>query len=118
MPSMDPELENLLALARKAGRPPFEALTPEAARDAYAASWDVLQPAVQPVASVRDTTVAGTAGDLRLRIYRGTGTEAHEPLPCMLFLHGGGWVIGNLDSHDRLCRILANRARICVVAVD
>ncbi len=116
MPSMDPELEVLLALGRKAARPPFEALTPEAARAAYAASWDLLQPAVQPVASVRDTTVTG--GELRLRIYRGTGTQAQEPIPCMVFLHGGGWVIGNLDSHDRLCRILANRARICVVAVD
>lgn len=118
MPSMDPELELLLALARKAGRPPFEALTPEGARDAYAASWDVLQPAVQQVASVCDTPIAGTGGELRLRIYRGNGTVSHEPLPCMLFLHGGGWVIGNLDSHDRLCRILANQARICVVAVD
>lgn len=118
MPSMDPELEALLALARKAGRPPFEALTPAEARAAYAASWDVLQPPVQQVAEVRDMLIPGRSGELRLRIYRGIGTRHDESLPCMLFLHGGGWVIGNLESHDRLCRILANRARICVVAVD
>ena len=118
MPALDPDVENLLELARKAGRPPFEALTPEQARAAYAASWDVLQPPAAEVGSVRDVTIAGKAGDLRLRVYRGIGTQAGEPLPCLVFLHGGGWVIGNLESHDRICRCLANRARICVVAVD
>ncbi len=114
MSTKDPDLELMLELARKAGARPFEALTPEQARAAYAASWDVLQPAAEDVASVRDTTVAGPGGNLPLRIYRGIGTDASALLPCMLFLHGGGWVIGNLESHDRL----ANRGRICVVAVD
>ena len=118
MPALDPEVEVLLELGRKAGRPPFEALTPEQARAAYAASWDVLQPPVQQVASVRDHTIDGAAGPLRLRVYRGKGTEDALALPCLLFLHGGGWVIGNLESHDRLCRVMANRGRICVVAVD
>ena len=118
MPALDPEVEVMLELGRKAGRPPFEALTPEQARAAYAASWDLLQPPAQEVASVRDHTISGVAGPLRLRIYFGKGTEGTQALPCMLFLHGGGWVIGNLESHDRLCRVLANRARICVVAVD
>ena len=70
------------------------------------------------VASVRDLEIAGPAGRLTLRVYRGLGTDADTSLPCMLFLHGGGWVIGNLESHDRLCRRLASVARICVVAVD
>jgi acetyl esterase len=118
MPSFDPDLEAMLALARKADRPPFEALTPDQARVAYAASWDVLQPPVQQVAALRDITIPGPGGALGLRIYRAMGSQADEPLPCLLFLHGGGWVIGNLESHDRLCRILTNRARICVVAVD
>ncbi len=118
MSTMDPDLEAMLELARKAGAKPFEALTPEQARAAYAAGWDVLQPTAEEVASVRDTTVAGPLGALALRIYRGIGTDAGDLLPCMVFLHGGGWVIGNLESHDRLCRRLANRGRICVVAVD
>lgn len=118
MPALDPEVENLLELGRKAGRPPFEDLTPAQARDAYAASWDVLQPPAAEVGSVRDVAIPGKGGELRLRIYRGIGTQAGEALPCMVFLHGGGWVIGSLESHDRICRRLANKARICVVAVD
>ena len=118
MPALDPQVEALLELGRKAARPPFEALTPDEARAAYAASWDVLQPAAAEVASVRDVAIAGEGGALPLRIYRGIGTAPDERVPCMVFLHGGGWVIGNLESHDRLCRLLANKARICVVAVD
>ena len=118
MPALDPDVEKLLELGRQAGKPPFEALTPEQARAAYAASWDVLQPPAEAVASVQDVTVPGNAGGLRLRIYRSANTGADETLPCLLFLHGGGWVIGNLESHDRLCRRLANLARICVVAAD
>ena len=97
---------------------PFEALTPEQARAAYAASWNVTQSPATEVASVRDTTIPGKGGELALRIYRGIGTQPDEMLSCMVFLHGGGWVIGNLDSHDSLCRRLANAARICIVAVN
>ena len=115
---LDPDTARLLALARKAGYPPFETLTPAAARDAYAASWDAMQSPGGDVAAVRDEQIPGPAGTLAVRIYRGLGTEASAPLPCMLFLHGGGWVIGNLESHDRMCRRLASVARICVIAVD
>ena len=118
MPTLDPEVETLLELGRKAGARPFELLTPEQARAAYAASWDILQPKAVEVASLHDRTIDGPGGALRLRVYRGSATSANELLPCMVFLHGGGWVIGNLESHDRLCRRLANTARICVVAVD
>ena len=115
---LDPDTARLLALARKAAYPPFETLTPAAARDAYAASWSAMQSPGGEVASVRDAQIPGPAGPLTVRLYRGLGTDASANLPCMLFLHGGGWVIGNLESHDRMCRRLATVARICVVAVD
>ncbi len=118
MPTFDPQVTAMIVAGRKAGTRPFELLTPEQARAAYAAGWNVVQPAVADAASVRDVAIQGEGGDLALRVYRGIGTSDSERLPCMVFLHGGGWVIGNLDSHDRLCRILANKARICVVAVD
>lgn len=118
MPALHPQVEALLEMGRKAGARPFEVLTPEEARAAYAAGWDVMQPPTEEVESVRDLGIPGANGELKLRIYRGKGTQAGDKLPCMVFLHGGGWVIGNLQSHDRLCRALANRARICVVAVD
>ncbi len=117
-PVLDPDAARLLVLSRKAGYPPFEHLTPKAARVAYAASWEPMQSPGGEVASVSDRAIAGPAGALPLRVYRGLGTDAHAALPCMLFLHGGGWVIGGLDSHDRMCRRLATVARICVVAVD
>ncbi len=118
MKTLDPDTRQLLALARQAGYPPFQALTPEKARAAYAAGWAAMQTEGGAVASVEDVRIEGPGGALNVRVYRGEGTDAQRPLPCMLFLHGGGWVIGNLESHDRLCRRLANVARICVIAVD
>jgi acetyl esterase len=118
MKTLDPDTRKLLALARQAGYPPFQALSPENARSAYAAGWASMQTDGGEVAVVTDQAIKGPGGVLNLRIYRGAGTQANEALPCMLFLHGGGWVIGNLESHDRLCRRLANVARICVVALD
>lgn len=118
MTTLAPDVKKLLNLAQKSGRPPFEALSPADARSAYAAGWDLMQSPTEAVASVRDLSIAGPGGALSLRVYRGADTKAEELLPSLVFLHGGGWVIGSLDSHDRLCRQLANRARCCVVAVD
>lgn len=118
MPTLDPEVEHLLALGRTAGRASFETMTPDDARIAYAASKDMMQAPSVEVASVRDIAIPGQGGPLTLRLYRPMGTLLDEQLPCLVFLHGGGWVIGNLESHDRLCRRLANAARVCVVAVD
>ncbi|KAF3996502.1 alpha/beta hydrolase [Glaciimonas immobilis] len=118
MPTFDPEVERLIALARAAGRQPFEALSPEEARAAYSANRDLLQPPAVDVASACDIDIAGEGGNLRLRVYRPLPSQPNEVLPCLLFLHGGGWVIGDIESHDRLCRRLANAARVCVVAVD
>jgi len=115
--ALDPDAAALLARAKEAGYPPFEALTPAQARKAYAASWDIMQTPGGEVASVRDVQIQAET-PLILRIYRGMGTSNDQVLPCMLFIHGGGWVIGNLDSHDQMCRQLANIAGICVVAVD
>ena len=69
----------------------------------------------EPVASVRDATVPGNAGRIPVRIYYG---DAGTPRPLFLYAHGGGWVTGSLDSHDTLCRRLANRLRATLVAVD
>jgi len=70
---------------------------------------------VQPVASIEELTAPGPAGQVPLRVYR---PRASQPLPCVLYAHGGGWVTGSLDSHDRLCRLLASRLPAVLVAVD
>lgn len=118
MPALHPDAARLVETIRAAGRPPFEEMAPEQARAVYAASRPLLQLPPAEVAETRDLTIPGPAGALPLRLYRGQGTAAEDKLPCLLFLHGGGWVIGNLDSHDGICRALANAAACCVVAVD
>ncbi len=118
MPALHPDAEQLLELIRLAGRPPFEALSPADARLVYAASRAVLQPAPDEVAEARDATIPGPGGPLRLRLYRGLGVPEAATLPALLYLHGGGWVIGDLDSHDGVCRRLANLAACRVIAVD
>lgn len=115
---LDPAAAAVLSLIKEIGRPPLETLTPAEAREAAAKSRAMLQPAGEPVAEVEDLDCPGPAGPIRLRRYRGAGTGAEEALPCLLFMHGGGWVIGDLDSHDQPCRLLANAARCCVIAVD
>jgi len=118
MKTLDPDTAQLLALSRKAAYPPFQDLTPAKARAAYAAGWAAMQTDGGDVASVKDVNMEGPGGTLKLRVYRGIDTHPDAQLPCMLFLHGGGWVIGSLESHDRLCRRMANVADICVVALD
>ena len=62
-----------------------------------------LQLPVGDVASVPDVRIAGLGGELTLRIDRGAGTQDGDRLPGLVYLYGGGRVIGNLQSHDRLC---------------
>ena len=116
-PALHPDAAKLLDRLRAAGRPPLETLSPAAAREAYAASRAVLQPPPENVANVQNLSIPGPAGPLPLRLYRGAGTADTDVLPALLFLHGGGWVIGDLDSHDGVCRRLANLAACRVIAV-
>ncbi len=118
MTPLDKGSQAVLTLIRELGRPPLHTLSPAEAREASARSRTVLQPTPPDVAEVEDLTCPGPAGPIRLRRYRGAGTDAAAALPCLLYMHGGGWVIGDLDSHDLICRVLANEARCSVVAVD
>ena len=116
--TFDPDVQLILEMIRLAGRPPFEALTPDEARQAYMASRAVLTPDPQPVAETRDLACPGPHGDIALRYYRPAGTEPGQTLPALVYFHGGGWLLGGLDSHDSVCRHFANAARCAVVSVD
>ena len=70
------------------------------------------------VAEVRELSIPGPAGDIPARYYRPAGSSAADELPVLVYFHGGGWVIGNLDSHDGAARWMANRAGVAVVSVD
>ena len=71
----------------------------------------------EPIGRVEDRSISGPAGSLSVRVYTPFEPE-RAPLPVLAFFHGGGFVIGDLDSHDGTCRALANAARCAVVAVD
>jgi acetyl esterase len=115
---LDPDAETLLAMIRAAGRPPMETLTPEEARQAFTAGRKVTAPEPQEVAEVRDLACPGPRGEIKLRAYRPRGTATEEILPALIYFHGGGWLLGDLDSHDTACRHYANGARCRVVSVD
>jgi len=116
--ALDPDVQIVLDMIQVAGRPPFEKLTPPEARQAYANSRKVLSPEAQAVAETSDITATGPLGDIPLRLYRPIGTEPSERLPALIYYHGGGWLLGDLESHDVICRRFANAARCRVVSVD
>jgi acetyl esterase len=116
--AIDPDTRIVLDMIRLAGRPPFETLTPAEARQAYAASRSALQPLPDEVAECRDISVSGPLGPIAVRLYRPAGTEALDVLPALVWYHGGGWMLGDLDSHDVICRRFANATRCRVAAVD
>ena len=69
----------------------------------------------ESIVRIENRTVPGPAGQIPVRIYTPVGTA---PFPVLVYFHGGGWVIGNLDTHDGICRSLANRVGCLVVSVD
>jgi acetyl esterase len=117
--ALDRDAERVLEMVRLSGRPPYETLSASEARELFLAAREVLAPDPPPVADIRELAApAPTGAAVPLRLYRGARTAPGEMLPGLVYFHGGGWVIGNLDTHDSLCRHLANAARCIVVAVD
>jgi acetyl esterase len=115
---LDPDAARVLQMVRDAGRPALETLTPAEARVAYSAARAVMQPEPQPVAEVRALKALGPHGEVPLRLYVPAGAAAGAAQPGLVYFHGGGWVIGDLDSHDGVCRHLANASQCRVVSVD
>lgn len=115
---LHPQARTLLDLIEKSGLPATHTLSPAEARRYYRDRRAYTQPAPPAVASARDASVAAPGGAIPVRVYRPIAGAASAVLPALVYYHGGGWTIGDLDTHDTLCRQLANGAGICVVAVD
>ena len=115
---LHPQTEALLALMVERGVPPTHTLPVAEARAAYRDRRVYTQPAAPVVAQVRDLVADTPDGRVPLRLYRPAGSLDGQRLPALVFMHGGGWVIGDLDTHDTLCRELANGAGCAVVAID
>jgi acetyl esterase len=111
---MDPGLAGFLAQAAAQGNPPLESLPPEIGRQIYrdlAAGLGLPPPAV----ATEDRSIAGPGGPLPLRIYH---PDVSGTLPALFYVHGGGFVIGDLETHDAVCRTLCHEVGAVVVAVD
>jgi acetyl esterase len=115
---LHPQARALLDLMQERGVPPTHTLAPADARSAYRDRRAFTQPEAPAVAQVRELAAEGPHGAIALRMYRAQGSAAGDVLPVLVYFHGGGWVIGDLDTHDVLCRELANGAGCAVVAVD
>jgi acetyl esterase len=116
--ALDPESQRLIALMVAANRPAWTTLSPQAARDQYLSLRPAAQGPRPPDVSVVDRAAPGPAGEIPVRIYRPASLAADALLPGLVYAHGGGWVFGNLDSHDVLCAQLALEAGIAVFAID
>jgi acetyl esterase len=109
-----PEVRTVLDALDALGSPPIEEQTPEQVREAYSQFSELGSKA--EMASVTDRTFPGPAGDVPVRVY--VPTAEPGPRPVLVYLHGGGWVIGDLESHDATVRALAAASGLTVVAVD
>jgi acetyl esterase len=115
---LHPQTRALLDLIAQSDIPPTHLLSVADARAVYRDRRRATQPAPPEVASVQDLKASGPRGPIPLRLYRPLGSPPTALLPVLVFYHGGGWVIGDLDTHDTLCRELANLTMCAVVAVD
>jgi len=115
---LHPQAQAWLDFLKARGVPPTHTLSVADARRFYRDRRSVTQPAPPEVAAVRALQAEGPQGPIPLRLYRPIGSAIEQRLPVLVYYHGGGWVIGDLDTHDTLCRELANGAGCAVVAVD
>jgi acetyl esterase len=116
--ALDPESQRLLDLMAAANRPAWHTLSPKEARELYLSLRPNAQGPLPKGVTVVDRTIPGDGGPLPVRLYRPAAVPTGALLPGLVYAHGGGWVFGNLDSHDVLCAQLALEAGIAVFAID
>lgn len=114
---LDPHLAGVLQMMASSGAKPIHESTPEESRAGYLAltAGSLTDEQRVPVASTQDTTIPGPAGAIPARIYRPEGTG---PVPTVIYFHGGGYVIGDLNTHDNMCREICRGTQAVVVSVD
>lgn len=109
-----PQVQAILDRVASSPLPPYHTVSPFVARRIYRDTRAALAAAAQPVSEARLIVGEGVA----LRAYRPRGIAGDEVLPALVYFHGGGWTIGDLDTHDPLCRQFANDARCAVFSVE
>ena len=117
---LDPQAKALMEKVARAAAPAFHALDVIKARSETRKLYTYFSLSAPPVALVREIAIPRTEGGgvIPARYYRSLGSAPQTLLPLLVFFHGGGWTVGDLDSYDPLCRVLANRAACAVLSVD
>jgi acetyl esterase len=115
---LDPQARAVLERVARANLPPYPQLGAEGARLLYRESRGSLSAPPPEVALLENRRAPGPAGEIPVRLYRPLGARPGDRLPALVYFHGGGWTIGDLDTHDVVCREFANLARCAVVSVD
>ncbi len=113
---LEPEVQLTLRLLKLSGRSAFEQLPVPDARAELRREAALYSGAPIPIDRVEEVEASGAAGPLPARLYSPAGLPTRAPL--LVYLHGGGWVVGDLDTHDQPCRFLAQRAGVRVLSVD
>jgi acetyl esterase len=116
---LDPDAAAVYKAFQEAGRPPYETVGHLKAREMYLAARPVSHPEPPELESAKPLSIAAPHGAIPARIYTPKQLRKTDGLaPCMVFYHGGGWVIGDLDSHDVVCRKLAHEGELIVISID
>ena len=115
MSALDPQARAVIDLVAKSGRPAYHTLSPKDARQLFLETRPASTPTPPEIGSVRNLV---TEGSIPLRVYRPAGVPDTTRLPVYVYFHGGGWVIGDLDTHDVVCRQITAEAGVSVVSVD
>ena len=118
MAALDPQAQEVINLVIKSGRPAYNTLSPKDARQLFRETRPAATPTPPEIGAVRNLVAEGPGGPIPLRVYRPAGVASGVALPGLMYFHGGGWVIGDLDTHDVLCRYLTAEAGMSVVSVD
>jgi acetyl esterase len=116
---LDADAAAVFTAFQEAGRPPYETVSPTEARELYLKGRAVTNPEPPELLSVAPLAIPSPTGSIPARLYTPkTLRRANGLAPCLVFFHGGGWVIGDLDSHDVVCRKLAHEGELVVISVD
>lgn len=113
---LKPEAKLLLDMFAARGVPPLEEQSLEDGRKAFELSCQLLSKA-EKLAKTEDRKIRGYQNDIRIRIYT-PDIATDRSLPSLVYFHGGGWVIGSIETHDALCHTLANESETVVISVD
>ena len=113
--ALDPQMQAILNQAAAAGGKPFNSMSPVEARQAIDVMFGAFRGNPAEVGRVEDRKLPGPAGEVPVRIYSPPG---RGPFGVLIFFHGGGWVIGNIGTHDSLCRDLTKQANIVTISVE